>query len=150
LSEIARIAPILGVSAFYRTEPVGFLAQPPFWNAVAAILWNGSPAQLLHQTQRIEKAVGRTPSFRNGPREIDIDILDLEGRRRRAPDPVLPHPRLAKRRFVLAPLAELAPDWKHPDTGSTAAELLRLLPDRPRATRLSSKPRGSASRRPGS
>jgi 2-amino-4-hydroxy-6-hydroxymethyldihydropteridine diphosphokinase len=85
--------------------------------------------------------VGRTRSFRNGPREIDVDILDLSGRRRRSRDPILPHPRLTSRRFVLAPLAELAPGWRHPESGRTAEELLRALPARPRATRLSARPR---------
>jgi 2-amino-4-hydroxy-6-hydroxymethyldihydropteridine diphosphokinase len=121
---------------------------------VAAIRWTGTAGRLLRTTQAIERRVGRTKSFRNGPREIDIDILDLAGRRRRAGDPILPHPRLSGRRFVLAPLAELAPQWRHPETGLTARELLRDLPARPRARRLaraiSSSPRGWISRRPGS
>jgi 2-amino-4-hydroxy-6-hydroxymethyldihydropteridine diphosphokinase len=148
LAEIARAAPILATSSFYRTEPVGFEKQPAFWNVVAAIAWRGTPERLLALTRRAERAVGRTPSFRNGPREIDVDILDLEGIRRAGPDPVLPHPRLAERRFVLEPLAEVAPGWRHPSTGRTAAELLRGLPGRPAATRLSSRPRGSLARRP--
>jgi 2-amino-4-hydroxy-6-hydroxymethyldihydropteridine diphosphokinase len=131
----------------YRTDPVGFAAQPRFWNAVAAVLWRGSAERLLIATQSIEMLVGRTPSFRNGPREIDIDILDLGGRRR-SRDPILPHPRMSGRRFVLAPLAELAPEWRHPETGRTAAELLRELPERPRATRLSSRRTGWPARRP--
>ena len=150
LREISRIAPLIGVSSLYRTDPVGFENQPAFWNAVVAIRWNRSPEHLLRVLQAIEDAVGRTPSFRNGPREIDIDILDLGGRRRRARDPILPHPRMAGRRFVLAPLAELAPEWKHPETGRTAAELLGALPRRPRATRISSRPRGWRARHPGS
>jgi 2-amino-4-hydroxy-6-hydroxymethyldihydropteridine diphosphokinase len=129
---------------------VGFRAQPAFWNAVAAILWAGTPGELLRATQAVERAVGRTPSFRNGPREIDIDILDLGGRRRASRDPILPHPRMARRRFVLAPLAEIAPDWRHPETGLRAEELLGALPRRPRATRLTSRPRGWRARRPGS
>lgn len=150
LREISGIAPLMGVSSLYRTDPVGFEAQPAFWNAVVAIRWSRSSESLLRALQAIEAAVGRTPSFRNGPREIDIDILDLGGRRRRVRDPILPHPRMARRRFVLAPLAELAPEWRHPETGRTAAELLRALPPRPRASRLSSSPRGWRARRPGS
>jgi 2-amino-4-hydroxy-6-hydroxymethyldihydropteridine diphosphokinase len=150
LAEISRAAPILATSSFYRTDPVGFARQPPFWNLVAAIAWKGSPESLLALVQRVERLVGRTPSFRNGPREIDVDILDLEGLRRTRADPILPHPRLAERRFVLAPLAELVPGWRHPATGASASELLRGLPRRPGARRLSSRPRGSLARRPGS
>ncbi|MEP6995037.1 MAG: 2-amino-4-hydroxy-6-hydroxymethyldihydropteridine diphosphokinase [Acidobacteriota bacterium] len=150
LREISRLAPVIGVSSIYRTDPVGYAAQRPFWNAVAAILWRGSAERLLRAAQAIEKSIGRKPSFRNGPREIDLDVLDLGGRRRKFRDPILPHPRMAGRRFVLAPLAELAPDWRHPETGRTAADLLRELPARPGATRLSSRPKGWPSRRPGS
>jgi 2-amino-4-hydroxy-6-hydroxymethyldihydropteridine diphosphokinase len=149
LSEISRSAPILATSSFYRTDPVGFAKQPAFWNLVAAIAWSGTPEGLHALTRRVERAVGRTPSFRNGPREIDVDILDIEGVRRRRPDLILPHPRLAERRFALAPLAELAPGWRHPETGETAAELLRALPRRPGVTRLSSRPRGSLEPLPG-
>ena len=129
---------------------MGFARQPDFVNAVVSILWERSAAALLTAVQAVERAVGRTPSFRNGPREIYVDILDLGGQVRRARDPILPHPRLSERRFVLAPLAELAPGWTDPDSGETAARLLRRLPERPRATRLSSRPRGFAGRRPGS
>ena len=71
-------------------------------------------AAAARDVKAIERTVGRTPSFRNGPREIDVDILDFGGVRRAGPDPVLPHPRLSERRFVLAPLAEIAPRWRHP------------------------------------
>ena len=150
LAEISRAAPILATSSFYRTDPVGFANQPAFWNLVAAIGWSGTAEGLLALARRVERVVGRTPGFRNGPREIDVDILDLEGVRRARTDPILPHPRLAERRFVLAPLAELAPGWRHPMTGESATELLRRLPSRPGATRLSARPRGSLARPPGS
>ena len=138
------------VSSLYRTEPVGGVAQPDFYNAVAAIEWAGSPRELLRAAKEIERRVGRTPGVRNGPREIDVDVLDLGGLIRRAPDPVLPHPRMRERRFVLAPLAEIAPRWRHPEGGESAAELLRALPARPGVRRLSSSPRGSSARRSGS
>ena len=140
---------MLAVSSFYRTEPVGFTAQRPFWNAAAAIRWTGSPAALLAALQDVERRVGRTKTFRNGPREIDVDILDFSGKRRARPDPILPHPRLAERRFALAPLAEIAPLWRHPTRGLSARELLSELPEKPRATRLSSRPRGYSARLPG-
>ncbi len=129
---------------------MGYAAQPLFWNAVAAVAWTGSAAELLGQLQRIEETVGRTPSFRNGPREIDLDLLDFAGARSQGPEPILPHPRMESRRFVLAPLAEIAPLWRHPISGRTAGDLLRELPERPRAIRLSSRPRGFPARLPGS
>ena len=106
---------------------------------MAAIRWRDSAASLLSATQRIERELGRTKSFCNGPREIDLDILDVNGARRTGSDPILPHPRMRGRRFVLAPLAELAPDWIDPETGATALELLRALPKGPGARRLSAR-----------
>ncbi len=144
-----REAPVLAVSSFYATEPVGYAAQPQFWNAVAAVAWRGTPQRLLALVKRVERLVGRTTTFTDGPREIDVDILDLSGLRRARGNPVLPHPRLSGRRFVLAPLAEIAPDWRHPATGRSAAQLLRALPARPRARRLSSRPRGWSARSAG-
>jgi 2-amino-4-hydroxy-6-hydroxymethyldihydropteridine diphosphokinase len=149
LAAIARIAPVVAVSSFYRTDPVGFTAQRAFWNAAVAIRWSGTAVQLLRAVQSVERSVGRTPSFVNGPREIDVDILDLGGVARSS-DPILPHPRLSERRFVLAPLLEIAPEWEHPTSRLTAAQLLRRLSPRPRATRLSSRPRGSAAPAPAS
>ena len=148
LREISRAAPIVAVSSFYRTDPVGHADQPFFWNAVAAVRWRGSAGKLLALAQEVERRVGRTASFRNGPREIDVDVLDLGGRRS-ALDPVLPHPRLSERRFVLAPLSEIAPEWRHPVSGRNVEDLLASLPARPGATRLSSRPRGFAGRAPG-
>ncbi|HEY3203465.1 MAG TPA: 2-amino-4-hydroxy-6-hydroxymethyldihydropteridine diphosphokinase [Thermoanaerobaculia bacterium] len=150
LVEISRVAPVLGVSSFYRTDPVSFTDQADFWNAVAVIAWEGSAVRLLRALREVERRVGRTPSFRHGPREIDVDILDLGGEIRASPDPILPHPRMENRRFVLAPLAEVDPEWRHPKTGRTATELLHDLPERPRATKLSSRPKGFAGRLPGS
>jgi 2-amino-4-hydroxy-6-hydroxymethyldihydropteridine diphosphokinase len=98
--------------------------------------WTGTPRELLSAVKGIEKRLGRVPTFRNGPRVIDIDLLDVGGAVRRRPYPVLPHPRLEGRRFVLAPLAEIAPRWRHPVTGETARRLLAALPARPRARKL--------------
>jgi 7,8-dihydro-6-hydroxymethylpterin-pyrophosphokinase len=128
---------------------VGGVPQPDFYNAVAALEWSGSARELLRATQEIELRVGRTPGVRNGPREIDVDILDLGGARRES-DPILPHPRLRERRFALEPLAEIAPEWRHPVGGETAAELAGALPARPGVRRLSSSLRGSSGRSPGS
>jgi 2-amino-4-hydroxy-6-hydroxymethyldihydropteridine diphosphokinase len=105
-------------------------------NAVVAIRWTGSPGALLEAVQEVERRGGRVPTFRNGPREIDVDILDLRGLVRTGPDPILPHPRMAGRRFVLAPLDEIAPAWKHPLTGLTAKQMLNGLPATPGVRRL--------------
>jgi 2-amino-4-hydroxy-6-hydroxymethyldihydropteridine diphosphokinase len=136
LWEIQREAAVRRVSSLYLSEPVGYPDQPAFLNAAAEILWNRSPQDLLRVLQHIEKSVGRTPSFPNGPREIDIDILDFGGLVRHEPDPVLPHPRLALRRFALAPLAEIAPRWRHPILKKTASELQARLPAKPGVRRL--------------
>jgi 2-amino-4-hydroxy-6-hydroxymethyldihydropteridine diphosphokinase len=129
---------LLRVSSFYGTDPVGRADQPDFENAVAEISWRGTPRALLAAVKRIERDLGRVDRGSDAPREIDLDILDFGGIVRAAPDPVLPHPRMAVRRFVLAPLAEIAPAWRHPVTGRTAKELLAELPARPRARRVTS------------
>jgi len=132
---------MLRVSSFYLSEPVGFRDQPDFWNAVAEIRWPGSASSLLRMVRDVERRVGRTRTFENGPREIDVDILDLGGTVRKRPDPVLPHPRLTARRFVLAPLAELSPGWTHPVSGRTARELLAAIPKKPAARRIATRRR---------
>ena len=136
LERVARLAPVLRVSSFYRTDPVGHLEQPDFHNAVALLRVTSTPEDLLDRLREIESEMGRVPRFRDGPREIDLDILDFGGVVRSRPDPVLPHPRLTERRFVLAPLAEIAPDWRHPVTGRTAADMLSDLPEKPGVTRV--------------
>ncbi len=136
LRRIRKVTARVRVSSLYRTEPVGYKAQPPFYNAVVEILWPGSARALLALARRIERELGRVRTFRNGPRTIDVDLLDLGGVVRRRPDPVLPHPRLTGRRFVLAPLAEIAPEWRHPVRGLSARRLLAALAKRPRARRI--------------
>ncbi len=136
LEQISGRARVLRVSSFYRSEPVGFSDQPSFCNAVAKIAWTGTPKSLLRLAQSTERRVGRVETFPGGPRRIDVDLLDVDGAVRLGPDPVLPHPRLPERRFVLAPLAEIAPDWRHPVTGQTAREMLAALPRRPWVRRM--------------
>jgi len=135
---LEHLSPGIRVSSIYESEPVGYADQPLFWNLAVEIWWSGGPAELLRALQRIERRVGRRPRFRNGPREIDIDILDFASAVRDSPDPVLPHPRLASRRFALAPLAEIAPRWRHPVTGLTARQLMKTLPAKPGVRRLRS------------
>lgn len=88
--------------------------------------------------------MGRVPRFANGPREIDLDILEFRGLVRSGPDPTLPHPRMAARRFVLAPLAEIAPEWTHPVTGKTAKEMLDELPEKPAVRRIRARSAGQS------
>ena len=86
------------------------------------------PLQLLDCTQAIEKKLGRQPSARWAPRPIDIDIIDFDGQTLQHPRLTLPHALMHTRRFVLAPLCEIAPQWQHPVLGRSAADLLKDLP----------------------
>lgn len=123
------------VSPVYRTEPVGFREQPDFFNLVAVGHTALSPAALLEVMQEIERAMGRVRSFRNAPRPVDVDLLDYAGSVLRTPSLVLPHPGIPTRGFVLHPLAEVAPEWRHPVLGSTARELLLAAPSLERVER---------------
>jgi 2-amino-4-hydroxy-6-hydroxymethyldihydropteridine diphosphokinase len=125
-------SPPVRVSAIYETEPVGLAEQPWFLNLVAEVETSWSPEQLLHECQAIESYHGRRRTVRWGPRTLDLDVL-LYGRRAekviRTHGLEIPHPRLAERKFVLAPLAELAPDLVHPISMQTVASLLAACPD---------------------
>lgn len=114
---------VVAVSSLYRTPPWGLADQPDFLNAVAEIRTSASPRHLLDLCLATEAALKRVRSIRWGPRVIDIDILYYEGVVIDEPGLQVPHPRMSERAFVLAPLAEIAPDL--PMAGSTAA--LRLL-----------------------
>jgi 2-amino-4-hydroxy-6-hydroxymethyldihydropteridine diphosphokinase len=89
----------------------------------------GDPADLLAMLHGIEDAAGRTRLFRNAPRTLDLDLIALDDLRRDTPAPILPHPRAHLRRFVLQPLADAWPGWRHPVLGRTVEELLAALPD---------------------
>ena len=111
-------------SPVYETEPVGYLEQPSFLNCVCLLETDLSPSDLLTAVQGIEWSVGRTPTFLNGPREIDIDILFYSDLILESDTLTVPHPRIAERAFVLEPLADIAPYVVHPVLGLTIAELL--------------------------
>ncbi len=118
----------VAVSPFYRTAPVPPSDQPDYVNGVVRLAGAAGPAELLGHLQAIEAQAGRVRGAANAARTLDLDIIDLNGTVRDAPDPVLPHPRAHLRGFVLCPLRDVAPDWRHPRLGAGAEALLRALP----------------------
>jgi 2-amino-4-hydroxy-6-hydroxymethyldihydropteridine diphosphokinase len=116
---------IKSVSSIYETEPVGYADQPKFLNAVCCVETELAPRDLLKFVKRVEKQMGRTDSFRNAPRVIDIDILFYNDISLSSDDLHVPHPRLHDRAFVLVPMAEIAPHFVHPVFNLTAEEMLR-------------------------
>jgi len=114
-------------SSLYETEPLELLDQPPFLNAAVEVKTDLFPLQLLARIRDIEREMGRRRVTPKGPRNIDIDIL-LYGRSViQTAELETPHPRIAQRRFVLEPLAEIAPEFRHPVSGKTAHEMLAGL-----------------------
>jgi len=112
------------VSSFYDTPPVGYTEQPNFINAVCEAVTSLDPEELLILIKQIEKDMGRTPNFPNGPRIIDIDILIYGKEIIHTNQLTIPHPRMTQRAFVLIPFAEIAPDIIHPISHNTVHELL--------------------------
>ena len=95
--------------------------------AIGGTARNGGERVVRRRQRRIEARFGRVRPYPNAPRTLDLDLLDLDGLVRQSPDPVLPHPRMAERAFVLLPLCDIAPGWMHPVLGLSAAELLARL-----------------------
>ena len=128
---------ILTRSGWYRTEPVPRSDQPWFVNAVVSLATELGAKDLLNALQATERQFGRVRGELNAPRILDLDILDYQGEVMDTTSLVLPHPRLHERRFVLIPIAEIAPDWRHPILELTAVQLLAPLSSEQRIQRLS-------------
>ena len=128
---------VIRLSSIYETEPVEYEEQPAFLNLVAEV--RGStlplPEQTLARLLRIEYSLGRTREMPLGPRTIDLDLLIFRDARSNTEFLQLPHPRIAARRFVLVPLAELVPNLVHPVLGKSISELLRETKDQSAVTR---------------
>ena len=128
---------IVARSPLYESEPVPVSDQPWYLNAVVEVATDLSPAEVLALLHSVENAFGRVRAVRNEARVLDLDLLDHRGPVRDGPDsPLLPHPRLSDRAFVLLPLRDIAPGWRHPVSRRTIAELLESLPEGQRIRRL--------------
>jgi len=128
---------VVARSRLYRSAAWPDPSDPEFVNAVIAIETALPPSALLARLHEIEADFGRERRHTNAPRTLDLDIVDYGGTVSAAGEaPVLPHPRLTDRAFVLLPLMDVAPDWRHPATGQTTRDLLVALPDPSGATPL--------------
>jgi 2-amino-4-hydroxy-6-hydroxymethyldihydropteridine diphosphokinase len=126
IASLRQLGSVAAASSFYETAPVGMVEQPHFLNAVVALRTTLSPQELMAALLRIEQQHGRdrSASVPKGPRTLDLDLLSYGDVVVETPTLTLPHPSIAERRFVLAPLTEIAPRWRHPVSGKTAADLL--------------------------
>jgi 2-amino-4-hydroxy-6-hydroxymethyldihydropteridine diphosphokinase len=123
-------ARVTRVSSLYETEPVDFTEQPWFLNCVVEAETELPALELLHSLRAIEARAGSKKEFAKGPRLLDIDILVYGDATIDTPELQVPHPRMTERRFVLEPLAEVAPDLRHPSWNAIVAEMLARLEDR--------------------
>ncbi len=140
IQRLAKAGTVVAVSSLYETEPVEYLDQPWFLNCTVALRTTMAPRPLLDAVLAIEQSMGRRRIVLKGPRTIDIDILLYGGETIETPVLTVPHPALGERRFVLAPLAEIAPDALHPVFRKTVRELLQSLPENGPEVRLWGKP----------
>jgi 2-amino-4-hydroxy-6-hydroxymethyldihydropteridine diphosphokinase len=118
----------VALSPWYRSASIPRASHPDYCNGVARFEGDIDPAVLLAALLDIETQVGRERSVANAPRTMDLDIIDLNGIIRATPDPILPHPRADQRAFVLRPLLDVAPGWRHPALRQNVATLLAELP----------------------
>jgi len=134
---------VISVSSLYETEPVEFIEQSWFLNGVVAFETDKSASQLMSSLLQIEQEMGRQRLQNKGPRIIDIDILLFGDQVVDAAQLTIPHPAMTRRRFVLEPLAEIAPEVRHPVLGKNIRELLRALPPGQRVRKLSANQSGT-------
>jgi 2-amino-4-hydroxy-6-hydroxymethyldihydropteridine diphosphokinase len=127
IERLQRLGDVTSISSFFDTEPVGYLNQPRFLNAALLLDTDLTPLELLHGLLAIEHSMGRERVIDKGPRVIDLDLLLYNDVILDATELTLPHPSLHERRFVLEPLAEIAPQLTHPILHQTVSDLLAEL-----------------------
>jgi 2-amino-4-hydroxy-6-hydroxymethyldihydropteridine diphosphokinase len=147
LRHLGTIGQVVAVSSFYETEPVDFTEQPCFLNCAAVLETTKNAQQLMASLLEIERQMGRQRGQKKGPRLIDMDILLLGDYVVSSNEVTIPHPEMHKRRFVLQPLAEIAPDVMHPLLNKTIRELLDALPPGQNVRKLPTSGRQSSTKR---
>jgi 2-amino-4-hydroxy-6-hydroxymethyldihydropteridine diphosphokinase len=127
LREIAGLT-FIALSGWYRTQALPTGDQPDYCNGVIRFEGDADPADLLTDCLQLEQVFARTRDGPNAARTLDIDLIDINGLLRDAPDPILPHPRAHLRGFVLRPIMDVAPGWRHPVLRQSVSTLLSDLP----------------------
>ncbi|MGA6982794.1 MAG: 2-amino-4-hydroxy-6-hydroxymethyldihydropteridine diphosphokinase [Candidatus Sulfotelmatobacter sp.] len=139
VNRLSAVGRVVAVSSFYETEPVEFTAQPWFLNCAVALETRLTPNELMRALLGIEEQMGRRRVQKKGPRSIDIDILLFDHAVLKSADLTIPHPAMQDRRFVLEPLAEIAPQATHPLLRKTIVDLREALPFGPIVRKVKSK-----------
>lgn len=130
---------VIRSSSLYRTQPVGYAAQPWFFNQVIEVSTDLEPLPLLALIQKVERELGRRAGWKNGPRTIDIDILLAEDRIIQERHLTIPHPRMADRNFVLVPLSEITPHEVHPLLKKKITDLRRQCRDQSKVDKIADR-----------